>query len=139
MGRWIQNFIKQRTNQVLVDGKMSSIFFLKSGIPQGSVLGPFLFLAFISDIGEDLEGEAFVYVDDTKTVRMVETEDDVENHQNDINKLDSWGKSNNMEYNASKFVVIRYGKTSILKRKLNTLVVTWMSSLKRRSLQKTWV
>ena len=70
---------------------------------------------------------------------MVEIEDDVENHQKDINKLDTWGKSNNMEYNASKFVVIRYGKTSILKRKLNTLVVTWMSSLKRRSLQKTWV
>ena len=116
---------------------MSSIFFLKSGIPQGSVLGPFLFLAFISDIGEDLEGEAFVYVDDTKTVRMVETEDDVENHQKDINKLDSWGKSNNMEYNAPTFFVIRYGKTSILKRKLCTLVVTWMKSLKRRSLQKT--
>ena len=89
MGRWIQNFLKQRTNQVLVDGKISSIFFLKSGIQQGSVLGPFLFLAFISDIGEDLEGEAFVYVDDTKTMRMVETEDDVENHQKDINKLNN--------------------------------------------------
>ena len=89
-------FSKQRTNQVLVDRKNPNIFFLKSGIPQGSVRGPFLFLAFISDIGEDLEGEAFVYVDDTKTVKMVETEDDVENHQKDINKLDSWGKSNNM-------------------------------------------
>jgi hypothetical protein len=89
---------------------MSNIFFLKSGIPQGSVLGPFLFLAFISDIGEELEGEAFVYVDDTKTVRMVENEEDVENHQKDLNTLGKWGKNNNMEYNATKFVLMRYGK-----------------------------
>ena len=44
------------------------------------------------------------YIDDIKTVRMVETEYDVENHQKDINKLDNRGKNNNMEYNASKFV-----------------------------------
>ena len=115
MGRWIQNFLEKRTNQVLVDGKMSSCFFLKSGIPQGSVLGPFLFLAFISDIAEDLEGEAFVYVDDTKTVKMVETEEDVENHQKDLNRLDRWSKENNMEYNATKFVLLRYGKNTDLK------------------------
>ena len=110
MGRWIKNFLKERTNQVLVNAKISSIFFLKSGIPQGSVLGPFVFLAFISYIGEELEGEAFVYVDDTKTVKMVENEEDVENYQKDLITLDKWGKNNNMEYNATKFALMRYGK-----------------------------
>ena len=85
MGRWIQNFLYKRSNQVLVDGKMSSIFFLISGIPQGSVLGPFLFLAFIAEIRENIKCEAFVYVDDTKTVKEIESEDDVEKHQEDIN------------------------------------------------------
>ena len=84
-------------------------------------------MAFISDIGEELEGEAFVYVDDTKTVRMVENEEDVENHQKDLNTLDKWGKKNNKEYNATKFVLMRYGKkTPVSKRKLFISVVIWM-------------
>ena len=56
-----------------------------------------------------------MYVDDTKTVKMVETEEDVENHQKDLNRLDRWSKENNMEYNATKFVLLRYGKNTDLK------------------------
>ena len=72
-------------------------------------------LAFIADIGENLECEAFVYVDDTKAVKEIESEDDVKKHQEDLNTLDKWGKDNNMKYNATKFVVIRYGRNQSLK------------------------
>ena len=122
MGRWIQKFLTGRTQQVLVDGKMSSIFLLLSGVPQGSVLGPILFLIFIADIGEDLEAETFVYVDDTKTLKRIKTEKDVENHQEDIVKLFKWGEDNNMKYNGDKFVAIRYGSNTQIKE--NTIYLT---------------
>ena len=69
LGMWIQNFLKNRTQQVLIEGKLSSSFTLISGIPQGSVLGPILFLIFISDITEGLSSDVFIYVDDTKASR----------------------------------------------------------------------
>ena len=81
MGRWIQEFLKNRENQVLVDDQKSLIFFLKSGVPQGSVLGPILFLIYISDISEGLIVEPLVYVDDTKAIRRIDKEEDAEELQ----------------------------------------------------------
>ena len=57
LGIWIQSFLKNRPQQVLVDGKLPSIFTLPSAVPQGSVLGPVFFLIFISDISEGLESD----------------------------------------------------------------------------------
>ena len=110
MGRWIQEFLKNRENQVLVDDQKSLIFFLKSGVPQGSVLGPILFLIYISDISEGLIVEPLVYVDDTKAIKRIDKEEDAEELQKDITQLYKWGKENNMEFNKGKFVVLRYGK-----------------------------
>ena len=115
LGRWIQNFLKGRTNEVLVDDQKSLKFLLKSGIPQGSVLGPILFLIYISDIGDKLNVEPLVYIDDTKAIKKIHNEDDVEKLQEDISKLHEWGKRNNMEFNNGKFVVLRYGKNVEIK------------------------
>ena len=91
------------------------IFLLKSGVPQGSVLGPILFLIYISDISEGLSVEPLVYVDDTKAIKRIEKEEDAEELQKDITQLYNWGKENNMEFNQGKFVVMRYGKDADLK------------------------
>ena len=115
LGRWIQGFLKNREQIILVEKVKSSKSLIISGIPQGSVLGLILFLIYISDIGEDLLASTLVYVDDTKVKRSVKSESDVENLQIELNKLDSWSKNNNMEFNKKKFQVLRYGKNEALK------------------------
>ena len=78
IGRWLQSFLHQRQHRVVVNKRMSTTSVLKSGVPQGSVLGPVLFLIYICDIGQDLTASTLVYVDDTKVKKTVKTEEDVE-------------------------------------------------------------
>jgi len=61
---WINSFLSNRTQKVVVDGKMSEAIDVTSGVPQGSVLGPILFLIFINDIGDGLQSQARLFADD---------------------------------------------------------------------------
>ena len=83
--------------QVLVNGVRSKKCSLVSGVLQGSVLGPVLFLIHISDIAEGLKANTLVYVDDTKVRQRVNKEDDIELMQVELDKLYQWGRNNNME------------------------------------------
>ena len=113
---WFQNFLKERTQQVLVDGKLSSTFTLISGIPQGSVLGPILFLIFISDSTEGLNSDVFIYVDDTKILKRIRNVEEVLELQLDLFKLHHWGQNNGMVYNDDKFVAIRHRQNNKKRR-----------------------
>ena len=73
-------------------------------------MAQYFFLIFISDISEGLESDIFIYVDDTKAVKKIESVEDVINLQEDLYKLHQWSLTNNMVYNGGKFVSIRYGK-----------------------------
>ena len=115
IGRWIQSFLRTRQQIILVDKVKSSSSVIVSGIPQGSVLAPILFLIYISDIGKDLIASTLTYVDDTKVKQNVKSEIDVENLQCELNKLDKWANENNMEFNKKKFQVLRYGEDEVLK------------------------
>jgi hypothetical protein len=115
IGRWLFNFLSGRFIQVLVKGRKSSKSSLVSGVPQGSVIGPIIFLIYISDIAEGINANTLVYVDDTKLKQKIKSEEDVELLQEELNKLYSWGEKNNMEFNNKKFQVLRYGANSQLK------------------------
>ena len=119
LGRWIYSFLTERFQEVLVKGRKSTRSHLKSGVPQGSVLGPILFLIYISDIAEDLLANVLVYVDDTKLRHKVQTTEDVEFVQKELLKLHEWGIRNNMEFNSKKFQVVRYGADNDLKDETN--------------------
>ena len=71
LGRWINSFLTGRQQVVLVNGKKSQVSDVISGVPQGTVLGPILFLIYISDISEGVKSNIKVYVDDTKVKRGI--------------------------------------------------------------------
>ena len=61
---WIREFLSGRTQRVRVEGQLSEDVKVTSGVPQGSVLGPLLFLAYINDIGRNMESSIRLFVDD---------------------------------------------------------------------------
>ena len=73
---WIAAFLSNRTQQVTVNGESSEHKNVTSGIPQGSVLGPLLFVIFINDLPEQVKSEIFLFTDDTKIFRQINGADD---------------------------------------------------------------
>ncbi len=112
LGRWIGNFLLEHLQAVRVGAGTSTWAKVLSGIPQGSVLGPLLFLVFISDLGGSLGPEdalVLKYIDDTKLLKKVESMGDVEALQGNLDTLYQWQADNNMAWNGSKFQALRLG------------------------------
>ena len=87
-----------------------------SGVPQGSVLGPILFLILIDSIaGLDIGSSIGIFADDTRIVRQIWTELDASNLQTDLEALYEWADLNNMSFNGDKFECIKIGKNLELK------------------------
>ena len=113
IGRWLHAFLTDRKQTVIVNGKQSKLSVVFSGVPQGTVLGPLMFLIYISDIGNGIKSTKKIYVDDTKIKARIKTETDVETLQNDIDQIQIWTEMNNMKFNGSKFQILRYGNESV--------------------------
>ena len=75
---WIQSFLINRKQRVKVNGKYSSWESVISGIPQGTILGPILFIIYINDLPDKVEGRAMMslYADDAKLYRTIKTRND---------------------------------------------------------------
>ena len=100
LGRWLQSFLTDRTQTVLVNGARSRSGHVKSGVPQGSVIGPLLFLVLIGDIDANV-ATSFVssFADDTRVGRRIKTEADVNDLPADLNAIYQWAVDNNMQFN----------------------------------------
>ena len=116
LGKWIYAFLTNRKQAVLVNGATGTHFEVKSGVPQGSVLGPLLFLVLISDIDKGISS-AFLssFADDTRVAKGITTVEDVEALQTDLQAIFNWSEENNMKFNYSKFECLRYGKDGDIK------------------------
>ena len=116
LGHWLYSFLTNRKQAVLVNGTIGSFFDVKSGVPQGSVIGPLLFLVLISDIDQEIVS-AFLssFADDTRIAKGITSEDDVKALQSDLQSIYKWAQENNMEFNSPKFECLRYGANSVIK------------------------
>ena len=110
--QFISNYLKDRRQSVVVGGFVSSELPVLSGVPQGSILGPTLFVLFLNDIVGGLsEGtNILMYADDTKIWRQIESEDDHLTLQLDINYLHDWSVRNKMKFHPSKCKVLMVSK-----------------------------
>ena len=114
-GIWLNNFLTNRKQYVMSGDKLSQESNVISGIPQGTVLGPILFLIFICDIDRDINSIASMFADDTRILGKIGGLHDVESLQIDLNKIYSWAEQNNMLFNNGKFELLRYGNDEDLK------------------------
>lgn len=111
---WIQSFISNRYQQVLVDGKLSRKEKVISGVPQGTVLGPLLFLIYIDDLESTLKHSLLrIFADDSKMVKEIKDQNDHQDLQEDLNTAITWASDNNMELNQKKFQLLQYGKEDL--------------------------
>ena len=109
LGLWICSFLKNRTQFVATNGSISSTSTVISGVPQGSVLGPLLFLLHIHDIDSTVVYSAVTsFADDTRLSLPINDQSDADLLQADLNKVYEWAVTNNMTFNNSKFDHLSY-------------------------------
>ena len=109
IGIWLAAFLRDRYQSVVVEGRKSSYSAVTSGVPQGTVLGPVLFLVLISDIDKGTSADTRVrsFADDTRASRPIKTSDDSKQLQADLRIIYSWAERVNMQFNGDKFEVMR--------------------------------
>ena len=94
---------------------------VRSGVPQGSVLAPLLFIVFINDLQDEISGsELLTFADDTKILSKIKSTHDVHLLQNNLNLIIEWSTKNNMELNRNKFEYLSH-KSHIHNKNLDTL------------------
>ena len=99
---WIKGFLCNRSQIVSVNGVNSTPCKVTSGVPQGSVLGPTLFLMYINDIVGDIKSNIRLFADDTIMYRQVVSPADHLILQQDLDRLTSWACLWQMEFNVKK-------------------------------------
>ena len=87
---WIQSFLSGRSQRVVLDGETSDACPVLSGVPQGSVLGPCLFLMYINDMPENIQSNIRLFADDTIMYLTITNQSDCQDLQRDLSKLEIW-------------------------------------------------
>ena len=106
---WIEKWLTHRKQRVIVDGEISNWKSVLSGVPQGSVLGPILFLIYINDLEADISSIVLTFADATKVFRKVTNYTDKQSLQDDLDKLVKWSEKGQMLFNYGKCKCINIG------------------------------
>ena len=106
---WIKAFLTDRKQFVQVKNSSSNLSDVLSGVPQGSVLGPTLFLIFINDLPENVKCKVKIFADDTKIYTSVKSDEDISKLQEDLNSLHVWSTTWGLKFNASKCTHVHVG------------------------------
>ena len=111
--KWIEDFLSCRTQYVSINDKCSETVPVSSGVPQGSVLGPSLFIYFINDLPNVCETLLNIFADDTKAYTHVSSPEDCRRLQRTLDKLTEWSDKNMIGFNTDKCKVLHLGKTNL--------------------------
>ena len=109
---WVADFLSNRSQFVTVGGKSSKTAPVTSGVPQGSVLGPTLFVYFINDMPDVLDCLVKIFADDTKAYSSALTSEKCKKLQENIDKLLMWTDQWQLKFNNEKCKVLHLGKNN---------------------------
>jgi len=108
--KWIEEFLNDRVQSVRIGNTLSEKSKVISGIPQGSVLGPILFLIYINDLPDIVKSSVKLFADDTKLYAEVMSSNDSEKIQEDLNSLAKWSDKWQLKFNADKCKSMHIGR-----------------------------
>ena len=95
-----------RTQQVVLEDVSSSSITLTSGVPQGTVLGPLLFILYLNDLQEGISSQVRLLADDCILYREINTLNDCQDLQKDVNSLCNWESKWHMKFNIDKCYIM---------------------------------
>ena len=107
--KWMESYLTDRTQKVVVNGHHSNPETVISGVPQGTVLGPVLFIIYLNDLESCIKHSiTSSFADDTRLKKQVNFERDSQLLQEDIGKAIQWSDENNMMLHQSKFELLAH-------------------------------
>jgi ribonucleases P/MRP protein subunit RPP40 len=112
MLEWCKAFLSCRKQRVVLGDFISELNQITSGVPQGSVLGPLLFVIFINDPIVGVLNVLKLFADDTKIMSEIVNDDSCNVLQDDLNKFSDWSKEWSIKFNEDKCKVMHIGKTN---------------------------
>lgn len=114
MLKWIDNYLYDRVQRVVLDGFHSNFRPITGGIPQGSVLGPFLFLLYINDISNNLVNNTRLFADDNSLFIVVDNDVNTAAFSltADLDKIDTWASTWAVDFNHNKTCNINFSRGS---------------------------
>ena len=130
---WITDFLHSRTQDVVLDGQSSSESAVTSGVPQGTVIGPLLFLVYINDLPSRVRSTVRMFADDCLLYREIRSMNDTQALQDDLDSLQTWEQDWLMEFNPSKCEAITFTKKTkpvTAEYKLHDIILAAVSSAK---------
>ena len=109
---WLSHFLTNRKMKVVVDGEESDSVTVDSGVSQGTVLGPLLFLCHISDLPDAVKSTVRLFADDCLLYRSIRNMDDHLAPERDLQQLETWAKTRGMRFNAKKCYLMSINQKS---------------------------
>ena len=107
---WLAEFLTNRSQKTVIEGQESFAAEVISGVPQGTVLGPLLFLIMLNDITEKIKySSLYSFADDTRILKIIENKLDSEHLQEDLYTTYEFADTNNLQFNDNKFELIKFG------------------------------
>ena len=115
--QWFENYLNERWQRVVIEDVASAWSPVTSGVPQGSILGPLLFVMFINDLPDNVSPGTVssLYADDSKLYREIRSKEECQCLQEDLNQLEKWSNESRMWFNTDKCKVL------IISRKQNPI------------------
>ena len=110
---WVENWLTDRKQRVVINGEASDWLQVTSGVPQGSVLGPLLFLIYINDLDSGIVSKISKFADDTKLGGKALAREDCEAIQRDLDNLSSWSEKWLLDFNSTKCKVMHIGLNNV--------------------------